>query len=603
VASVGIGLVAMRRYGPGTPLVFSHVPKTAGTSLGAALDQVLKPAVAVHGGIDTALFGGYDDIGSISPALRAGIFLSPEELPVEASLVTAHVAPATTTARYPGADHITVLRTPQVRLLSQWLHCRSLSEFTLRRWGPSGDAFRAGRRPLRDYLDHAAVAPTVDNTITRFLAWPHPALSRTEFIDARDDDALVAAAIERLDGFAHVNLVENPAFLADLSSWLGVDLPRAQLNERTSVLPRWRPDLAVELDPRTREKLDHRCRLDVRVWAHVAKRVLSDVDPATVRDEALSAAVERYSEMLRHPYDASIPRRVVEAAYDVRSRLPRRPAGRSVVQNVHQLRRAVPAAVVPSVVRRRLDRLWENDVFRAEQESEMEFLLGCSERAAEVPQLAYAYAEQMMIRAYLRWHPRLVTSQRIKGLEWLTTRRDESRSMILSFMHHHRYEAMFASIVRAGGPRTTVVVTEAITKPEAGVAFAQHMRLARRGGPIVHAEVGTQGLAAELTPGTVLSLAVDFPGHTPVTFLGRRVLAPFGTPRLAQLTNSLIVLATNHRDDEGPYVQLHPPLEPRDYADPGDLLVDLLGRFEPSVLAWPEALESPRARFGQIVDD
>jgi lauroyl/myristoyl acyltransferase len=272
------------------------------------------------------------------------------------------------------------------------------------------------------------------------------------------------------------------------------------------------------------------------------------------------------------------------------------------VQNVHQLRRAVPAAVVPSVVRRRLDRLWEHDAFRAEQEAEMEFLLGCSERAAEVPQLAYAYAQQMMIRAYLRWHPRLVTSQRIKGLEWLTSRRDESRSVILSFLHHHRYEAMFASIVRAGGPRSTIVVTEAITKPEAGVAFAQHMRLVRRGGPIVLAESGTQGLAAELKPGTVLSLALDFPGRTPVTFLGRRVLAPFGTPRLAQLTNSQIVLATHQRDEEGPYVQLHAPLEPTDYADPGDLLVDLLGRFEPSVLEWPEALESPRARFGEIVD-
>ncbi len=271
-----------------------------------------------------------------------------------------------------------------------------------------------------------------------------------------------------------------------------------------------------------------------------------------------------------------------------------------MLQNVHQLRRLVPPAVVPTVVRRRLDKIWENDAFRAEQESEMEFLLGCSERASEVPQLAHAYAEQMMIRAFMRWHPRVVTSQRIKGLEWLTSRRDESRGVILSFMHHHRYEAMFASIGRAGGPPIKVVVTEAITRPEAGIAFAQHMRLARRGGPTVNAEVGTKGLAAELGPGVVMALAVDFPGRTPVTFLGREVLAPFGTPRLAQLTNSQIVLATNHRDADGPYVQLHEPIEPSDYADPEKLLIDLLGRFEQSILEWPEALESPRARFGEI---
>ena len=99
----------MRSYGPGNPLVFSHIPKSAGTSLGAALEQVLQPQVSVPGGIDTALFGGYDDLENISPIFRAGIYLTPEDMPADAELVTAHVAPGTTTARYPGADHISVL--------------------------------------------------------------------------------------------------------------------------------------------------------------------------------------------------------------------------------------------------------------------------------------------------------------------------------------------------------------------------------------------------------------------------------------------------------------------------------------------------------------
>ncbi len=176
----------MRSFSPGSPLVFSHIPKTAGTSLGAALVQVLQPKVSVVSGFDTALFGGYDDIEHISPIFRAGVYLSPEDLPADAELVSAHIAPGTTTVRYPGADHISVLRVPQVRFLSQWLHSRALTEFTLRRWGPTGDAFRAGRLPVRGYLNHPKVAPSVDNTITRFLAWPHPALSRMEFIADSD---------------------------------------------------------------------------------------------------------------------------------------------------------------------------------------------------------------------------------------------------------------------------------------------------------------------------------------------------------------------------------------------------------------------------------
>lgn len=311
----------MRSYSPGHPLVFSHIPKSAGTSLGAALEQVLQPRVAVHGGIDTALFGGYDDLDGISPIFRAGIYLGPEDMPADAELVTAHVAPGTTTVRYPGADHISVLRVPQVRFLSQWLHSRSLSDFTLRRWGPSGDAFRAGRLPIRDYLQHAKVAPSVDNTITRFLAWPHPALSRMEFISEADDESLYDAARARLDSFAHVNLVENPAFLKDISAWLGAELPNVQLNERTSVLPKYRTDLPSELDPETRALLDHRHRIDVRLWKHVAARVLPDSHPDVVLEKAFDKAVKRYNEVLQAPYDASLLRRSVYAAWDLKTKV------------------------------------------------------------------------------------------------------------------------------------------------------------------------------------------------------------------------------------------------------------------------------------------
>lgn len=585
-----------RAYSPGKPLVFSHIPKTAGTSLGAALEQVLKPEVTVRG-IDTALFGGYDDINAVSPVLRPGIFLTPDELPANAGLVAAHIAPATTQERFPGADHITVLRTPQVRLLSQWLHSRGLTELSLRHWGASADAFRAGRKPLKDYLRNDMVAPSVDNTITRFLAWPHPALKRREFISEADDDALVEAAIARLESFAHVNLVENSDFMADLSAWLGAELPATQLNERTSVPPQWRPDLAAELDNESRALLDHRCRLDVRVWDHVAARVMPDWEPEVVRVHAFERAVNRYDEMLLRPYEASPLRRTAEKVFEVKAALPATLA--SAADQAQQVRRLVPVKAVPSLVARRLDRLWENEDFRRGQEREMAALLDASERAGEVPELARAYTEHMLTRAFMRWHPRVVTRQRVKGIEHLTGR-DRSRPAILSFMHHHWYDGLFGSLVNAGADPMKIVLTEAIAGPNAGAVWTQHVRVASRGGTFLHAEAGTQELAAQLQPGVVMALAPDFPGRTPVTFLGKQVLAPFGTPRLATLTNSPILLATHRRDAEGAYIQVDAPLEPGDFADPADLLQEILRRHSEAVLAWPEAIESPSARFGKV---
>jgi lauroyl/myristoyl acyltransferase len=127
------------------------------------------------------------------------------------------------------------------------------------------------------------------------------------------------------------------------------------------------------------------------------------------------------------------------------------------------------------------------------------------------------------------------------------------------------------------------------------------LRVVGRGGEIVPAVGGTEQLAALLRPGSALALAPDFPGRTPVTFLGRKVLGSFGTARIAMLADSPVVLITQHRDRSGgSYIQVHPPLEPRDYSEPRELLDEVLAGHGEAILAWPEALESPTARFGRI---
>ncbi len=310
----------MRDFGPGHPLVFSHIPKTGGTSLKTAIRRSLQPEVFVRG-LDRSLFGGYDDVDTMRPKARATIYLAPDQLPADATLVAGHISPTTTMARYPGADHITFLRTPQVRVISQWLHSRALSEFDLRQWGPAAEAFRIGRLPLRDYLQHPMIAPNIDNTSVRFLVWPSPLAPKTDFIAEADDDELLAAAIARLDCFAHVDVVENPVMLAGLSAWLGRELDASRLNERTSMPPRTRPDLLAELDDPTRELLDHRVRIDSRLWEHVAGRVLPEVDARHARAAALKKAIDRYVAMLTEPAQSQPVRRTVERVYDLQARL------------------------------------------------------------------------------------------------------------------------------------------------------------------------------------------------------------------------------------------------------------------------------------------
>ncbi|HWA14830.1 MAG TPA: hypothetical protein VG817_00255, partial [Gemmatimonadales bacterium] len=66
----------MRRYEPGRPLVFSHIPKTAGTSLRVSLEAALRPEVSVTG-IDTSLAGRYDAVEGAAARARALIYERP----------------------------------------------------------------------------------------------------------------------------------------------------------------------------------------------------------------------------------------------------------------------------------------------------------------------------------------------------------------------------------------------------------------------------------------------------------------------------------------------------------------------------------------------
>jgi hypothetical protein len=308
----------MREFPPGRPLVFCHIPKSAGTSLTAALVEVLQPERLVVG-VDLTLLGGYelDGLGAI---VRAGIIASPDDLPADATLVAGHISPGTTMTRFPDADHVTTLRNPRNRVASQWIHSRAMTEWDLRHWGTVGTAFRLGWLPFADYLRQEVIAPNVDNTITRFLAWPHALLKRDAFIEERHDDELLAVAMDRLEQFDHVGVVENPAFLAELGAWLGRDLRDTRQNERAFIPPRRRPDLDEEMSPSTVDLLDHRTRIDRQLWFHVAGKALGD-DPDDLLRSSWEKSIARYAGAMDHRDESRLRRKIAVALYELKARI------------------------------------------------------------------------------------------------------------------------------------------------------------------------------------------------------------------------------------------------------------------------------------------
>ncbi|MCZ4499181.1 MAG: hypothetical protein JWQ74_1734 [Marmoricola sp.] len=267
------------------------------------------------------------------------------------------------------------------------------------------------------------------------------------------------------------------------------------------------------------------------------------------------------------------------------------------LQNIRGL---IPVPTIIKIIEGKVDQLWATEGGKDRYVDAMEFVVGRTERAGEVEDLARKYAVQQALRNYMRYKPRQITRQPVRGIEHLTTSRDASRPTILSFFHHHRFDGMFGSLKRAGADLTVLVVEEGLDK-NAFKILRQHMKVVARGGRLIPAAGGTDAVVAALQPGVVLCIASDVPGRTPIDFLGRKVLGSFGAARASTLADAPVVCVTSQQDGKGGnYLQLHEPLDPRDYPDPADLLAEIIRIQGEAVLAWPEALDFPLQRFGQV---
>lgn len=277
-------------------------------------------------------------------------------------------------------------------------------------------------------------------------------------------------------------------------------------------------------------------------------------------------------------------------------------AVQKVLELKEQVRRVVPPAAIPWLAKRRVDQLWQVPEFRESQIRQMELLLAATPRAHEVPVLARRMAEHGMARRWLRWHPRVLINQRVEGLKWFHDR-DMTRPMLLSFMHHAQYEGMFPSLVRKGVPMHALGMAEVLSD-DAPIDLRQHIKVASRGVGIASTADGSAGLKELMVPGRVLAIASDVPSRSPVEFLGRRFRGSSGAARIAMSTDAPVTVVTSVRDGErSHHLQVHEPLDPRDFGSPEELLAEMLRIHGEAILAWPEATDNPETRWGLWEED
>jgi hypothetical protein len=297
--------VRARRFDPGAGVVFTHIPKTSGCSLRAALCSAIR-AQSTLSGFDRVLFGGFEEFKTLSDRTRSEIYLCPDDMPKGVGLVTGHFSSRMTKIIYPNAQHLTIFREPFTRILSHWLHWRSQNEGALRAWGRWSDRLRLARGSLESFLADPRVACQIDNVSVRMLLWPHSLIPTDGFIDPSADDILIEAAVGELSGFCYYNIAEDPNLVRSLEAWLERPLRYSTLNQTPSMPPGLETDLGRELTPRALELIESRSRLDLRLWILAAQQRHGGVGARTLRDRALFCGSARYSRLaLGETKDAS----------------------------------------------------------------------------------------------------------------------------------------------------------------------------------------------------------------------------------------------------------------------------------------------------------
>ena len=224
-------------------------------------------------------------------------------------------------------------------------------------------------------------------------------------------------------------------------------------------------------------------------------------------------------------------------------------AGAGVKRRALAALRRAPLALSMPLVRRRIRKAKADQVAVGVARRQMEFLLAETRPDADLDAVALRHLEQVVWRRELRWRPPVITKQAVTGVEHLTEVRGAHGGLVVCFLHHGRYEGVFAALKNAGGPPVTTVGHPMMFDPAIPDYLAANLRLGKMGSTPVPVTLGYTGLRDLVLDGHTLGIAVDLPGSTRVRFVGRDLRCASGAARIAHETGTPVVLVLPRTTD------------------------------------------------------
>jgi lauroyl/myristoyl acyltransferase len=228
----------------------------------------------------------------------------------------------------------------------------------------------------------------------------------------------------------------------------------------------------------------------------------------------------------------------------------------------------------------------------------LQAIVGGTERAGEVQQLARLHLRESEVQRTLFWRPWKAANMNAATKGHLHAALQSGRGVLLSLCHLGPFfhsasigPSLKRTVFTVGGPWCF----EEPTPDYWGRRLVRRLEgLRAQGGRMIPAAGSFALLRALLEQGELVLMHFDVPGHHETRFLGKPVMLTTGSAKLACLADALVVPLRLRRAGHRVWVDAHEALDPRTHESVEQLHEALAAVHERWILELPATLEDPR---------